>query len=475
MSSINYEQSLTFKRPLDFVFHYLADFSNTSEWDPSVLQATKTTPGPVHVGTHFDILLRFGPKELTLDYHVTALNRPYYIELKGIADSFSVIDRIRLEGDETQCKLDYQVEVYYQEPLSKLSAVLGPIVKQNAKRALQHLQKSLDQAPSDWHPSLWTRLGDRLVLPGMLNFTRRGYANNKGRWAGVTEDLSDKNILITGPTSGIGAAAARQLAKLGANLIFVARNEKKAQQIAEILETETGKFPQIEIADMSVVRDVDALCKRLLDKGQPLHVLINNAGNLFNKRTVTQEGLELSFATLLLGPYILTERLYPLLKKAAPSRVINVSTGGIYTQGLALDDMEYEKEDYNGSKAYARAKRGLVDMSELWAKRWKEEGITVHSMHPGWSDTPAVAHSLPRFYELTKPWLRTPDQGASTIVWLAAAKEATETSGLFWLDRTPHTTVMLPGTKSGPQQKEILAQKLAEYYARIAGDEKLSD
>ena len=111
MSCISYEQSLSFQRPLDFVFNYLADSSNTSDWDPSVLQATKTTPGAIDVGTHFDILLKFGPKELSLDYHVTQLERPYYIELKGMADSFSIVERMRLEGDETQCQLNYNVSI----------------------------------------------------------------------------------------------------------------------------------------------------------------------------------------------------------------------------------------------------------------------------------------------------------------------------------------------------------------------------
>lgn len=257
------------------------------------------------------------------------------------------------------------------------------------------------------------------------------------------------------------------MAKLNAQLIFVCRNEKKAQLFADVLVEEGYRRPIIEIADISSVQETEALAARLLARDLPIHVLINNAGALFNHRGLSSEGLELSFATLLLGPFVLTEKLYPLLKKAGQSRVINVSSGGMYTQALALDDMEFEKEDYNGDKAYARAKRGLVDMTEVWAERWKDEGIVVHAMHPGWADTPGVSNAMPKFYDWTKAWLRSPEQGADTVTWLAASKEAAETSGLFWLDRTPHSTSMIPGTRSTPRHQNLLAQKLEDYHRRL--------
>ena len=467
MSSILFEQSLSFKRSLSFVFSYLSDHSHSCEWSPSVTTASKTTPGPVRIGTHFDIQMNFGFGDRTLDYHVTALDEPHYIEFKGKGDSFSIVERIRLEGDDDHTHIQYQIEVYYQDPLAKLVTLLSPFVKASLKKDMIYLQKALDRQPTQWKPSLWTRMSDSLVLPGMMHFSNKGYVKAKDRWIGVTEDLTGQNILITGPTSGIGAATARQLAKLGAQLIFVCRNAKKALHFSEALVAEGFKKPIIEIADLSVVADAEALASRLLERALPIHVLINNAGALFNQRSVSAEGLELSFATLLLGPFVLTERLYPLLKAAGSARVINVSSGGMYTQALALDDMEFEKEDYNGDKAFARAKRGLVDMTEIWAERWKNDGIIVHAMHPGWADTPGTSVSMPRFYDWSKAWLRTPEQGADTVTWLAAAKEATETTGLFWLDRTPHSTSMIPGTKSAPRHQDLLAQKLGEYHQRL--------
>jgi NAD(P)-dependent dehydrogenase (short-subunit alcohol dehydrogenase family) len=467
MSSITFEQSLEIQRPLSFVYAYLSDFSNTASWDPSVIQAQKITPGPLQVGTHFDIQVKFAWTQLSLNYHITDMQKDRYLELKGMADNYSLVDRIRFEGDDTRCTVYYQIDVYYQEPMAKIAPLLSPLVKSNAEQALKTLKRTLEGAATDWEPTAWTKLADRLVLPGLFKFTRRGFIAGKSRWTGIATDLSDKNILITGATSGIGAAAARTLGRLGANLIVVARNEKKAQHFSDLLVSDGCKAPRIEIADLSLMQDVRNLVQRLLQRGEAIHVLINNAGALFNQRVVTAEGIEQSFATLLLSPYLLTEGLKPLLQKAVGARVINVTSGGMYTQPVLLQDLEYEQEDYNGSKAYARAKRGLVDLTEIWAEEWKADGIIVHSMHPGWADTPAVSHSLPKFYEKTKPWLRTPEQGADTIVWLAATPEAAVTTGLFWLDRTPHSTSIFPGTKSSPETQVALRKKLDEYGQRF--------
>ncbi len=467
MSSITFEQTIEIQRPLAFVYGYLSDFSNTTDWDPSVIQSSKTTPGPLQVGTHFDIQIKFAWTQLSLNYHITEMHKDRYLELKGIADNYSLVDRIRFEGDEQRCTVHYQIEVYYKDPMARFVPLLTPLVHANAEAALSALKRTLEGAPSEWKPSAWSKIADRLVLPGMFRFTRRGFIASKSRWTGITSDLSHQTIVITGATSGIGAAAARSLGRLGAKLILVARNEKKAQQFSEFLLSEGCPKPRIELADLSVIADVRALVNRLLARGEAIHVLINNAGALFNQRVVTAEGIEQSFATLLLSPYILTEGLEPLLKKAVHARVINVASGGMYTQAVNLHDLESDQEDYNGSKAYARAKRGLVDLSELWAKAWQAEGITVHAMHPGWADTPAVSHSLPKFYEKTKPWLRTPEQGADTIVWLAAAPEAAETTGLFWLDRTPHSTAIFPKTRSSLATQLELRKQLEGYRDRL--------
>jgi NAD(P)-dependent dehydrogenase (short-subunit alcohol dehydrogenase family) len=133
----------------------------------------------------------------------------------------------------------------------------------------------------------------------------------------------------------------------------------------------------------------------------------------------------------------------------------------MYTQKLALHDLEYKKEPYNGENAYARAKRGLVIVTKIWAKKYKTDGIVIHAMHPGWVATHGIRKSLPQFYKLTRSILRTPEQGADTIVWLAVAHEAADATGGFWFDRRPHIIDVVSGTRSTPQEGEQLFNALA--------------
>jgi len=230
------------------------------------------------------------------------------------------------------------------------------------------------------------------------------------------------------------------------------------------MRKETGN-PNIhvEICDMSVMADVHHLADRLIAAGEPIDILVNNAGALFNTRQQTAEGLEKSFALLLLAPYILTERIQPLLAAAAGARVVNVSSGGMYSQKIHVDDLQSEKGRYSGSVAYARAKRGLMILTEEWARRWAKDGIVVNAMHPGWADTPGVVSALPEFHRVTGKVLRSPQEGADTIVWLAAATEAGNVSGEFWRDRRPHLKHVLPGTRETPAERRKLLKALAEF------------
>ena len=175
-------------------------------------------------------------------------------------------------------------------------------------------------------------------------------------------------------------------------------------------------------------------------------MLINNAGALFAERGETSEGHERALAVNLLTPALLTKRLEPMLAERR-GRVINVVSGGLYLQGLALDDLDYQRGDYDGTKAYARAKRGLLALTRLWAE--DETRIGWHAMHPGWAATPGVARSLPAFDRRMQPFLRTPRQGADTMVWLAshpAAAPHGEDSVGFWFDRAQRPDALLPGT-----------------------------
>ncbi len=276
-------------------------------------------------------------------------------------------------------------------------------------------------------------------------------------------------ISTPGATSGLGRAAAERLADLGANIVLVGRNAEKAEQIRRDLIATTGNDNVVvEVAELSLVAEVRELAVRLLQRQAPIHILINNAGVLINERTTTAEGLETTLATNLMAPFLLTELLIPRLKESAPARIINVSSGGMYTTGIDLDDLQSRKKPYRGSQAYARTKRGLVMLTEYWADQLRDGGVVVHAMHPGWADTPEIETALPGFYRLTKPLLRTPAEDADTIVWLAAAPEAGRTSGRFWLDREPHVTAVLPGTEGSRAKQYQLWETLYELSGGVA-------
>lgn len=300
---------------------------------------------------------------------------------------------------------------------------------------------------------------DSLLDKSVVGYTSLGYRFRSHPTIDV--DLRGRVALVTGATSGLGRAAAQELARLGASLIVVGRNAEKTARVAsEIAAATANADVRTEIADLSSMEQIRALASRL---ESPIHILVNNAGVLLPERSETSEGYETTFATNLLGHFLLTELL--LDKLEAPARIINVSSGGMYTQRLHVEDLQMERGRYDGTVAYARTKRAQVILTELWAERLRDRGIVVHSMHPGWADTPGVSGSLPLFYKLTKPLLRTPEEGADTIVWLAAAPEAEGSSGLFWHDRRPRPTHRMRGTKETESEREALWATLSSMIA----------
>ena len=309
--------------------------------------------------------------------------------------------------------------------------------------------------------SLTRDLMDRLVLPGMVGFTRFGYQFKKRSWTELPGFKEERVAVVTGATSGLGRVVAERLAALGARVILVGRNREKLETaVKEIAESTGSSALEMELADLSLKAEVRNLASRLLRRGEAIHILVNNAAVLPLQRELTSEGLETAFATDLLSPFMLTELLMPQLRASAPARIINVLSGGMYLSGIDVDDLENGNGKYDGSRAYARAKRGLMILTEHWAKQLAGTGVTVNAMHPGWADTPGVRLSLPGFHKVTRAVLRTPEQGADTIVWLAAAPEAARHSGEFWLDREPHLSAIFPGTAGNRQQREKLINEL---------------
>lgn len=288
-------------------------------------------------------------------------------------------------------------------------------------------------------------------------FTNVGYKLHARDFEPIDADLTGKTVVITGATGGLGRAAAAELSRLGARLIVVSRTSTKLRDLQDSLD---GEVDTIQ-ADLGLMADVREAAERL--NAEPrIDVLINNVGVLLPERQETDEGIEKTLAVDLAGHFLLTNLLIPKLVDSAPSRVISVTSGGMYSERIRPDDLQFEEGTYTGTAAYARAKRGQVILTEMWAERLAGTGVTVHAMHPGWARTEGVADSLPTFNLVMKPFLRTPEQGADTIVWLAAADEPGKRTGRFWFDRKEAPTHMLDSTKETEAERTALWDGLVE-------------
>jgi len=459
------DETIEVARPLHEAFAYLAAFNRIEEWDPAVARALKLTEGPTAVGSKFRVDMKAG---FSLEYTVVVFEPERRLLMNVQASVFTAVEEILFVAAPGGTRVRYIATFTLGLRFALLAAAFPGLMDRTGKEAVAGLKVALaDRQPAPL-PSRRVALGDALLLPGLARFTRLGYAHARKHWGPLSAHLGGRHILVTGATSGLGLATARALAERGASLTLVARDADKGKRIASDITRATGNTDlHIEEADLSCIADVHRLADRLVARGRPLDVLVNNAGALFNAREVTTEGHEKSFALLLLGPYLLTERLHPLLK-SAQGRVVNVLSGGMYTQRIAVDDLENARAPYSGEVAYARAKRGLMMMTTEWAERWRGDGIVVNAMHPGWADTPGVQSSLPRFYRVVGGLLRTPEEGADTIVWLAAATEAAKVTGCFWLDRQQHPAHVLSRTHETELDKSVLVSSLSALARRGA-------
>jgi dehydrogenase/reductase SDR family protein 12 len=302
---------------------------------------------------------------------------------------------------------------------------------------------------------------DRSVIGG---YSKLGYRIRSRGWSDAgLPPMPGKVVLISGASSGLGYAAAEGFARLGATVWLLVRSRERGEAARDRISERSGNADiHVGVCDLAKLTSVRKFTQGFREQVARLDVLVNNAGVLTDERTLSSDAIELTLATNVVGPFLLTNLLVPLLEQTAPARIINVSSGGMYTQRIRVDDLQSERGRFDGARAYARTKRAQVVLTEIWARRLAGTGVVVHSMHPGWSDTPGIRSSLPGFYKAAKPLLRTAAEGADTITWLGAAPEPGQSSGQFWQDRRPRPTHLLPWTKETAQERERFWEQCVE-------------
>ena len=303
-------------------------------------------------------------------------------------------------------------------------------------------------------PGPISRLLDASIL---LSFDRTGFRRHAAGFdpADLQANLEERVCLVTGANSGIGFETSLALAARGASVWMLCRNRQRGlDAVRDVRGRTESRRVHPGVLDVSDTASIQRFVQSF--EGPVVDVIVHNAGVLPDERTESADGHELTFATHVLGPWLLTKSLLPQLRKSRDARVVFVSSGGMYTQRLSLNDWEWRKRSYDGVAAYAQTKRMQVVLAELLADELRGSRICVNAMHPGWADTPAVRTSLPRFWNVMRRVLRTPAEGADTVVWLAASAAARGETGRFWFDRRARTTHLLPWTRETNEDRQAL-------------------
>lgn len=247
--------------------------------------------------------------------------------------------------------------------------------------------------------------------------------------------MKGKRVMITGASRGIGREAARALARKGADLVLVVRDRARGEEIASELRAACGVEVEVLVGDLSSLADVKRVAGEFLARHDRLDVLVNNAGALLMERQVTADGYEATFATNHLAYFFLTELLRGALEKAAPSRVVNVSSDAHHRGAMRWDDLMSEQR-WSGWRAYCDSKLANVLFTTELARRLDGTGVTANALHPG-----VIASNFARnnrgvvgfAWTMMGPFLTKPDEGARTTVYLASSPEVEGVTGKYFV------------------------------------------
>jgi len=254
----------------------------------------------------------------------------------------------------------------------------------------------------------------------------------------VNSGMGGKVVLITGGTSGIGKAAATALAGMGATVVITGRNEERGKRALQEIREESGNDGvELILADLTVQDEVRRLAEELRERHNQLEVLVNNAGLVSSERTETPDGIETQLAINHLAPFLLTNLLLDLLKESAPSRIVTVSSDAHRWAKIDLDDLQSRKR-YRGMQVYGKTKLANIMFTYELAERLEGTGVTANCMHPGGVNTNFGNNQggpMNLLFRLFKPFMRSPEQGADTLIYLASSPEVEGMTGKYLADR----------------------------------------
>jgi retinol dehydrogenase 14 len=270
--------------------------------------------------------------------------------------------------------------------------------------------------------------------------------------------MTDRVVVVTGASSGIGAAAAVELAERGATVVPVGRDRARLEEVA----AQVGGEPvQTDFASLAGVR---RLAEELLDRHPRIDVLVNNAGLVARRRTLTEDGYEMTFAVNHLAPFLLTNLLLERLRTSAPARVVTTSSGAHGGGRLDFDDLQGERS-WSMMRAYGTSKLANILFTRELAMREDPAVLTANCLHPGVINTRLGRGAGPfagLIWTAGRPFFSSPRRGASTIVYLATSEEGGEVTGGYYEDSRP------VGTSAAAADAE-LAHRLWRESARLVG------